>query len=84
MPFCGFKKKMIHGIAIFAEGLFEATLERAKEEGKSIEEAFEYEVREISMFLEALENKHQELKKNNSQEVTMQKAVEWIDNNDKK
>lgn len=81
MPLCGFNKKMVRGIAIFAEGLFEATLQRAKDEGKSIEDAFNDEVKEISLFLEALENKHQELKKNHSPKETMKKAVEWIDEN---
>ncbi len=63
MPLCGFNAKMIQGIAIFAEGLFEATVTRAKEEGKSLPEAFDIELRDIRLFLQAIEDKHQELKK---------------------
>lgn len=62
MPLCGFKPKMVQGIAIFSQGLLEATLERAEENGVSIKEAFEAEVKEITAFLEALEARHQELK----------------------
>ena len=63
MPFCGFNPKMIRGLAIFAEGLFEATLTRAEEEGKSIPEAFQIELRDIGLFLQAIEDKHQDLKR---------------------
>ena len=52
MPFCGFNPKMIRGLGIFAEGLFEATVTRAKEEGKTIPEAFEIEMRDIGLFLQ--------------------------------
>lgn len=63
MPLCGFNPKMIQGIAIFAEGLFEATVTRAKEEGLTLPEAFDIELRDIRLFLQAIEDKHQELKK---------------------
>jgi hypothetical protein len=63
MPLCGFNPKMIQGIAIFAEGLFEATVARAREEGKSLPEAFDIELRDIRLFLQAIEDKHQELKR---------------------
>lgn len=62
MPLCGFNPKMIQGIAIFAEGLFEATAARAAEENKPLPEAFRTELRDIGLFLQALEDKHQELK----------------------
>lgn len=62
MPLCGFNAKMIHGIGVFAEGLFEATVARAKDEGRSISEAFDIELRDIALFLQALEDRHQELK----------------------
>lgn len=79
MPVCGFNGKMIDGIVVFAQGLFEATIARAKENGVSIEEAFKQEVRDMTLFLEALENKHQELKRAHSPHETMRKVVEWID-----
>lgn len=82
MPMCGFNKKMIRGIAIFAEGLFEATLERANEKGVDIETSFRNEVRDITEFLNALENEHQKLKITNPPRETMQKIVKWIDENE--
>ena len=63
MPFCGFNPKMIQGLAIFAEGLFEATVARAEEEGKTLPEAFQTELRDMGLFLQAIEDKHQELKR---------------------
>jgi len=63
MPLCGFNAKMIQGITMFAEGLFEATAARAAEEKISLPEAFKIELRDIELFLQALEAKHQELKR---------------------
>jgi hypothetical protein len=40
-------------------------------------------VKRISEFLGQLENKHQELRKTNTPEQTMVKAVQWIDDNDR-
>ncbi len=82
MPLCGFNKKMIRGIAIFSEGLFEATIQRAEEQRVDISTAFRREVKEIGLFLEALENEHQQLKKKHSPKTTMRKAVEWIERKD--
>lgn len=70
MPLCGFNPKMIQGISVFAEGLFEATVARAKEEGKSLDEAFQIELRDIRLFLQAIEDKHQELKRKMPPEET--------------
>jgi hypothetical protein len=63
MPLCGFNQKMIKGISMFAEGLFEATVARADEEKMSLPEAFKIELRDIGLFLQALEDKHQEVKR---------------------
>ena len=63
MPLCGFNPKMIQGIAIFAEGLFEATVARAEEEAMTLPEAFQIELRDIRLFLQAIEDRHQELKR---------------------
>lgn len=76
---CGFNSRMVQGIAIFAEGLFEATVERAKENNISIDQSFNTEIKEIQKFLEALEGKHQELKKSHTPEETMTRVVKWID-----
>ena len=84
MPLCGFNKRMIIGIAIFAEGLFEATLQRAKENNVNIETSFRNEVKDVTEFLNALESKHQELKVEYTPKETMGKIVKWIDDNNVK
>ena len=82
MPLCGFNKRMITGIAIFSEGLFEATLERANESNIDIETAFRKEVADITEFLNALESEHQKLKVKHDPQETMEKIVKWIDEKD--
>ena len=86
MPLCGFNTKMIQGIAIFAEGLFEATVARADEEGKSLDEAFQIELRDIRLFLQAIEDKHQELKRKMPPEKTAARvadfALQWRSHDD--
>lgn len=77
MPFCGFNPKMVQGLGIFAQGLFEAVLERSQAEKTDIKHAFEKEVSELSLFLEALENRYQQLRKDGSPKV-MSELVEWI------
>ena len=84
MPLCGFNEKMIRGIAVFAEGLFEATLDRAEKEGNDIETAFKKESVEIGKFLNALEDKYQEVKLTHGSEETMKKTVQWIKDNDRR
>src|SRR5574341_1060855 len=63
MPMCGFNEKMIRGIAQFGEDLFESTLARASEEKLSLDEAFKIELRDMGLFLQALEDKHQAVKR---------------------
>ncbi len=79
MPFCGFNTKMVEGLAIFARGLFEATQDRASREGISIDQAFEREVKEMGLLLEALENSYQELRGQLSSPEAMRKLVETIE-----
>lgn len=74
--------QMIFGIAVFASGLFESTLAQEKLSSSDLQPQFSQQVRKIGKFLEALESKHQELKKTNTAEQTMIKAVEWIHQND--
>ena len=80
MPFCGFHPKMVTGLVIFAEGLFSATVERAKGKGISIEEAFRIEVDELGVFLEALEKRYQMVKDSPdaSRSETMAKVADWV------
>jgi hypothetical protein len=75
--------EMIHGIAVFSGALFESTLEKNGDVNTNARKIFDQQVNRISLFLEQLENKHQELKKTNTPEQTMVKAVQWIDDNDR-
>jgi len=79
MPFCGFNTKMVEGLAIFARGLFEATLDRSHREGISIDQAFEREVAEMGLLLEALETSYQKLRGQLSSPEAMHKLVETIE-----
>lgn len=72
---------MIYGIAVFSRGLLRATLAEQGSSRSHIAQVFDGQVRSIGMFLEELEKTHQFLKKSNSPEETMKKAVEWIDAN---
>jgi hypothetical protein len=77
MPFCGFNAKMVQGVGIFAQGLFEAVLDRSQRENIEIRSAFEREVSEITLFLEALENKYQELRRE-GRPTAMTELADWI------
>lgn len=72
---------MIYGVAVFARGLLRATLAEQRNSLARVDHAFDGQVRNVGEFLEALERRHQLLKKSNSPEQTMKKAVEWIDLN---
>ena len=82
MPLCGFNKKMIRGITVFAEGLFEATLTRASEEKLDLRVAFDRELKDIGAFLEALETKHQELKHRYPVKAAMRRVASWVEDQD--
>ena len=75
--------EMIYGIAVFSSGLFESTLAQNGHAKADLKSAFDSRVKEISEFLEHLESKHQELKRTNTPEQTMIKAVQWIDEHDR-
>lgn len=79
MPFCGFNTKMVEGLAIFARGLFEATLDRSRREGISIEQSFEHEVAEMGILLEALETSYQKLRGQLSSPEAMRELVQTIE-----
>ena len=75
--------EMIYGIAVFAGGLFKSTVAHNGHSKVDLKGTFEKQVKKVSEFLEQLENEHQELKKTNTPEETMKKAVQWIDDNDR-
>jgi hypothetical protein len=84
MPFCGFHPKMVTGLVIFAEGLFAATLERAQANNITIEQAYQQEVKELGIFLEALENRYQIAKDQNgiSRREVMEQVAAWVGEQD--
>ena len=83
MPLCGFNTKMVQGIALFAEGLFEATLDRAESNNIPVDEAFRSELKDITAFLEAIERMHQETKRDSDRSTVMTRIVRWMAENDR-
>jgi hypothetical protein len=58
MPVCGFNPKMIQGIVLFSQGLCESVVKRAREQNVDISIAIEREIKEMSVFLAALDEKY--------------------------
>lgn len=85
MPFCGFNLQMVKGLTTFADGLFSATVERAKEKGIGLEQAFTEEVNELGQFLEALENEYQTAKRRSGGNGVRaaKKTSKWVARKDK-
>lgn len=57
MPLCGFNDKMITGLRMFGEGLFDQAEERAKIDCVSLRTSFDNEVSEMDVFLRILSEK---------------------------
>src|SRR3989344_9679900 len=56
MPLCGFNKKMLDGIKMFADGALEhGIIERSQKRGVSIDEQFKKEFEEMDVFLKETE-----------------------------
>lgn len=85
MPFCGYNVKMVKGLTVFAEGLFSATLERAKEKRIDIHQAFKEEVTDLKVFLEALERRYQAAKRSRSGHSirVMTDVAKWVHEKDR-
>lgn len=82
--FCGFNTKMVQGLAIFAEGLFEATLERSREDNVAIDLAFKEELKDMTAFLGGIERLHQETKKQKiDRATTVGTITHWMAENDR-
>ena len=77
MPVCGFNPTMLKGLVMFAQGLFVQAQKRAKEERISLDAAYAYEVNEMSVFLAALDERYEELKKHLTVDQAMRRLVEW-------
>ncbi|MDB4984133.1 MAG: hypothetical protein JWM20_312 [Patescibacteria group bacterium] len=57
MPLCGFNQKMLDGLGLFAEGLWEQAIKRSEEDKVSIEESLKQEIKEMNIFKEILAEK---------------------------
>jgi len=78
MALCGFNPKMLKGLALFAQGLYEQALKRSKKDNISIERAFELEVEEMNIFLPKLDAKYyDDLRPTHNVEESMEKLIEW-------
>lgn len=55
---CGFNLKMIEGIVTFSEGLYEATMERGQQNNVTDVAAVKAEIKEIDLFIKALQAKY--------------------------
>ncbi len=78
MPLCGFNPKMLDGLTKFSQGLYEQAVKRSKEDGISIDRAFEIEIEEMNIFLARLDEKYYaELRPQNNVVEAMNKLVEW-------
>ena len=78
MPLCGFNPKMIRGLAEFTQGLYEQALKRSKDDGISVERAFEIEVAEMTVFLAEVDRRYyEELRPRHTVEEAMRQLVAW-------
>jgi hypothetical protein len=57
MPMCGFNQKMLEGLSLFAEGLFDQAIKRSNEDSLSLEESLKQEILEMDIFREILDSK---------------------------
>jgi ppGpp synthetase/RelA/SpoT-type nucleotidyltranferase len=55
---CGFNPKMIEGIVTFSEGLYAATMERGQQNNVTDIAAVKAEIKEIDLFIKALQAKY--------------------------
>jgi hypothetical protein len=79
MPLCGFNPMMIKGLTMFAQGLYSQAQKRAREEDVSLDEAFTKEVHEMSVFLAALDERYEELKKTFGVDEAMRELIVWAE-----
>ncbi len=79
MPLCGFDKKMLKGLTLFAQSLYEAALRKSEKSGISIEEAMEVEIAEMNEFLFALDKKYEEFREISDVPESMRKLVSYVE-----
>ncbi|NTW46409.1 MAG: hypothetical protein HGB18_05205 [Candidatus Moranbacteria bacterium] len=79
MPLCGFNPKMLTGLTMLAQGLYEQAIKRSAEDAVPIERAFEIEVEEMNIFLTKLdETYYEELRPKNNVKDAMEKLIGWL------
>lgn len=79
MALCGFNAQMLKGLAMFAQGLYGATLRISEKRGITIEHAMENEIEEMNVFLAALDEHYEELRKTQPVDVAMRNLVKWAE-----
>lgn len=78
MPLCGFNPKMLGGLAMFTQGLYEQALKRQKEDGITLERAFKLEVEEMNIFYAKLDEKYyKELRPKHDVTAAQERLIEW-------
>jgi hypothetical protein len=60
MPLCGFNPKMLKGLTLFAQGLYEQANKRSDEDNISTEASYERELEEMNIFLSELDRRYYE------------------------
>jgi hypothetical protein len=76
---CGFSPKMLQGLTMFAQGLYESAVTRSHEKKISIEAAMEAEIHEMNVFLAALDEHYDELKERMSVDDAMRGLTLWTE-----
>ena len=60
MPLCGFNPKMLKGLTLFAQGLYEQAKKRSNDDGINMEKSYEKEIEEMNIFLSELDRRYYE------------------------
>ena len=79
MPLCGFKPGMLKGLTMFAQGLYEAAVDRAEMDHIGVEAAMKREISEMNVFLAALDEKYEELRETTEVDEAMRALVSWAE-----
>lgn len=62
MALCGFNKKMLAGLTMFSEGLYEQVPKRAVEDSLSVEDSVKQELSEMETFLAMLQQSSKDVR----------------------
>jgi len=70
---------MLKGLTMFAQGLYAQAQKRAKSDDISLDDAFTKEVHEMVVFLAALDERYEELRKHYTVDEAMRELVLWAE-----